>query len=135
MMKVGIKINKINNAMVFKKSIPNILQKYIEFINTERGKVKEVNEILGNMYKLLGNSIYGKTVCRDVEDAYVFTTEGEIREKYLDNDLLDIEKIGDGETDKYLVRFKLNQQKAEVLDKKINKSTKTKTNPISNNNW
>jgi hypothetical protein len=74
MIKVGIEIRNIHYAMVFNNSIPNILSEYITIINQERGKVKDTNTVLGDAYKLMGNSIYGKTVCRDIEDCFVFTT-------------------------------------------------------------
>lgn len=96
MIKVGIQINKIHYAMVFNEAIGNILSDYITLINEERAKVKETNTVLGDAYKLMGNSIYGKTVCKDIEDCYIFTSVKQFIERWMDNNLLDYNVITTG---------------------------------------
>ena len=96
MIKVGIQINKIHYAMVFTEAIGNILSDYITLINEERAKVKETNTVLGDAYKLMGNSIYGKTVCKDIEDCYIITSVKQFIERWMDNNLLDYNVITTG---------------------------------------
>lgn len=63
------------------------------------------------MYKLLNNSLYGKTVCKDVDEIMLFTTEKELYRHYCTKDLIDAEKLS---TNQVLVRMKINEDE-EVL--------------------
>lgn len=75
--------------------------------------MKDTNEVLGNLYKLIGNSIYGKTVCRDVEEGIWFTTFNEIKEHYLDKNLIDFDELTNGQ---FLIRYKLDKDIANCRE-------------------
>lgn len=50
--------------------------------------------------------MYGKTVCKDIEEIMLFTTEKELYKEYCTKDLIDAELC---ETDQVLVRMKINE--------------------------
>lgn len=102
MLKVGIKIIRIHNAVVYNRSIPNILAPYIRYLFNERLKYKDTNEVLSNSYKLLINSLYGKTVCKDNNESYLFTTEKLFKQWYCDSNLLDFDKTN---TNQILMKY------------------------------
>ncbi len=110
-LKVGIKIIKIHKALAFKKCINNILAPFSQIIYNERDKVKDHDEILGDLYKLIGNSIYGKLVCRDVEEGLWFTTFNEIKKHYLDKNLIDYKQLANKE---WLIRYKIDKEMAYI---------------------
>lgn len=111
-LKVGMKILRVHWAMIFNKSIPNILAPFINVLQDKRTIVKESNEILGNLYKLLCNSIYGKTVCKDIEDNIIFTTEKQFKEHYSNDKLLSVVQM---DNKQLMVKFKTDSDKQDLL--------------------
>jgi len=55
--------------------------------------IAEGKDILANLCKLLLNSIYGKTVSRDIIESYWFTTQAEFLRKYNTNKILDLDVL------------------------------------------
>ena len=112
-LKAGCKFGKVHWAICFKNSIPNILADFSNTIQNKRSEVKETNEVLGNLYKLIGNSIYGKTVCWEIEEGMWFTTPEEIKEHYLDKNLIDFDELPNGQ---FLVRYRLDKDIANCRE-------------------
>lgn len=92
--KVGCKITNVHEAIVFKQSIPNHISKFVGELQDRRNAIRKVNPTIADAYKLYCNSFYGKTVCWDVEESYVFTTEKEFVKDYYNNDLISFQSVG-----------------------------------------
>lgn len=62
------------------------------------------------MYKLMSNSIYGKTVVREPTDMYTFTTEQQFNKYYNNNDLIELDVYCENTPNEtLLVRSKIHE--------------------------
>jgi hypothetical protein len=84
----------------------NKLKEVIDFVFNERLEMKKVKNPLEQIYKLIMNSSYGKTLQKAIDENLVFKTSNEI-DKYVDknyNYISKYEKINDdGEIDRYAI--------------------------------
>jgi hypothetical protein len=84
----------------------NKLKEVIDFVFNERLKMKKVKNPLEQIYKLIMNSSYGKTLQKAIDENLVFKTGDEI-DKYVDknyNYISKYEKINDdGNIDRYAI--------------------------------
>jgi len=82
------------------------LKEVIDFVFNERLKMKKVKNPLEQIYKLIMNSSYGKTLQKAIDENLVFKTSDEI-DKYVDknyNFIQKYEKINDdGNIDRYAI--------------------------------
>lgn len=73
--KVGCKVMKLYSAVCYPKTIKF---PYIDYIKSNiklRSAAKKNNDdVLSDLYKLLCNSLYGKMVCKDITESFIFTT-------------------------------------------------------------
>jgi len=75
------------------------LREFVVKYYEERAKVKHVDEVLGDMYKLIPNSAYGKFGQKPCDTEIVFTTQKEVDENthgIYNEDVVDCTKLGNG---------------------------------------
>ena len=84
----------------------NNLKEVIDFVFNERLEMKKIKNPLEQIYKLIMNSSYGKTLQKAIDENLVFKTSNEI-DNYVDknyNYISKYEKINDdGEIDRYAI--------------------------------
>lgn len=84
----------------------NKLKEVIDFVFNERLKMKKLKNPLEQIYKLIMNSSYGKTLQKAIDENLVFKTSDEI-DNYVDknyNYIVECEKINDdGNIDRYAI--------------------------------
>jgi len=105
-----IKFHKIEFDIIdgyyYNEGRNNKLKEVIDFVFNERLEMKKVKNPLEQIYKLIMNSSYGKTLQKAIDENLVFKTSNEI-DKYVDknyNYISKYEKINDdGEIERYAV--------------------------------
>lgn len=105
-----IKFHKIEFDIIdgyyYNQGRNNKLKEVIDFVFNERLEMKKVKNPLEQIYKLIMNSSYGKTLQKAIDENLVFKTSNEI-DKYVDknyNYITKYEKINDdGEIDRYAI--------------------------------
>lgn len=105
-----IKFHKIEFDIIdgyyYNQGRNNKLKEVIDFVFNERLEMKKLKNPLEQIYKLIMNSSYGKTLQKAIDENLVFKTSNEI-DKYVDknyNYITKYEKINDdGEIDRYAI--------------------------------
>lgn len=92
--KVGCKILSVNSAIIFTESMSNHMENYIGQLQDKWNAIWKSDPITADLYKLNCNSFYGKTVCKDNTESYIFTTEDEFVWDYYNSDLISFQSVG-----------------------------------------
>jgi len=81
----------------FTRGVKNPFIKYVDhFYNTWLVAKSEGKDVIADLCKLMLNSIYGKTVTRDIEDTYIVTTVQQFIRKGDDKHIKDFDILGNG---------------------------------------
>lgn len=118
----NITIDKIHSCIIFTENIPNILSDFILDLQTNRSLYKNTNQTLSNLYKLLSNSLYGKTITKTIDETYKFTTTTQLRKIYANEYLISHQLL---DNNQILVRHKVpseNLYQNKALQKIINRT-------------
>lgn len=75
LLRFGITIERVHSGIVYSGWTESPYKQFVNTLFTERAKVKDTDSVLGDFYKLLMNSSYGKTCQKMIESVMRFTTQ------------------------------------------------------------
>lgn len=96
-MKFGITITRVYSGIKYSKASEK-QQKVAELVKkiySERAKVKATDPVMGNLYKLLPNSRYGKTLQKHHETKWSFCSQNEFTKSIYDESIKQFTEHGD----------------------------------------
>jgi hypothetical protein len=92
----GIEVKTVHHG-IYSKAIDNFMADFVLPLFNERKLVKDTDEILGNLYKLILNSAYGKLGQKSASTEIKFTSEAKFFDKKYDDNVTDYFKLNNGQ--------------------------------------
>lgn len=94
----GLKFSEVSKGIVFDKFIENTqMARLNKSLFEMRAAVRKENPTLGNACKLVLNSLYGKTISKEIEEEFVITTQQQFEEKFFDYKVRDYWYLPNGQ--------------------------------------
>lgn len=97
MKKFGIQLKKIHCGVVFEKTFKTPYKEFIKYLFSERKKVKSFDSVLGDCFKLIMNSSYGKMCEKEHTTSDVLCSNiDQFKEHYYDQSVSEYQVLDNG---------------------------------------